>query len=77
MLVLGGTMLTGCLDFTGKHAAEREDLHKRLKILRDDFKKVATKFDHRDRYKQELIITEHRLDLLRRAQKMMQEGQNE
>ncbi|PKL40311.1 MAG: hypothetical protein CVV41_19810 [Candidatus Riflebacteria bacterium HGW-Riflebacteria-1] len=77
MLVLGGTMLTGCLDFTGKLAAEREDLQKRRKILRDNYKKVATKLDHRDRNKQELIMTELRLDLFRRAQKMMQEGKNE
>jgi len=76
-MIASCTMLTGCLDFTGKHAAEREALKKKLSQLQSDFKKIASKFDERDYAKQSIMHFDRLMVLYRRAQKEMSERQHE
>lgn len=77
LLILPGTMLiSGCLDFTGKYASERENLQKERESLINEFRRHSSKLDMKDRLRQEIKMKEYQIDFLRKAQQEMQENQN-
>ena len=77
LFLSGSLLITGCFDFTGSHRRKRDELNKELTLLREELRRSAPVLDIRDRLKQELAITEYKLDRLRRAQQEMQEKDHE
>ncbi|KAF1080678.1 MAG: hypothetical protein GQF41_3088 [Candidatus Rifleibacterium amylolyticum] len=77
LLLSGALLLPGCFDFTGSHRRKRDELSKELTLLREELRRSATVLDVRDQLKQELAITEYKLDRLRRAQQELQEKGHE
>lgn len=69
--------ISGCLDFTGKYASERENLRKEREDLKNELRRYISKLDMKDRLKQEIKMKKYQIDFLRKAQQEMQENRHE
>lgn len=77
VILIGATMLSGCLDFTGKYARKREEMLKRRDDLKNEVARSISKFDMRDQLQAEINKLDAQLATLRDAQIKMQESRNE
>lgn len=77
LILIGATMLSGCLDFTGKYAQKREEMLKRRDDLKNEVARSISKFDMRDRLQAEINKLNAQLETLRAAQIKMKERRNE